>query len=110
MGDTKAVYSDRELLDWLYIGYKISEPHILLSLNALVYEVLDKYFADTAESDLAPFNSLYNRHIPDVPRRPGSPDRDFAAAKHEENPYLPSSTAYGCKAGRNITRTIPGDG
>ena len=52
MGETKAVYSDRELLDWLYIGYQISKPHILLSLNALVYEVLDKYFVDTAESDL----------------------------------------------------------
>lgn len=52
MGETKAVYSDRELLDWLYIGYQISKPHILLSLNALVYEVLDKYFVDTAGSDI----------------------------------------------------------
>jgi len=48
MGDTKAVYSDRELLDWLSIGCKISKPYILLSMNALVYEVLDNYFADTA--------------------------------------------------------------
>jgi len=43
MGDTMAIYSDIDLLDWLAIGRELDKPYILLPLNALIYEMLDSY-------------------------------------------------------------------
>jgi|GEM_PF-1744868 len=51
MGGTMAVYSDRELVDWLAISYEFSKPYVLLSLNAVVYEILDKFLLQDMEID-----------------------------------------------------------
>ena len=38
-----AAYSDMELSDWIRAGYNFSQPHILLSLNAVIYELEDNF-------------------------------------------------------------------
>ena len=38
-----AINSDIELLDWIRIGYTSSYAYILLSMNALLHEIIDKY-------------------------------------------------------------------
>ncbi len=39
-----AVYSDLELIDLIRVGHNFSDPHILVSVNAVVYEIEEKYF------------------------------------------------------------------
>jgi hypothetical protein len=48
-------YSDIDLLDFLRIGSEIAEAHVLMSMNSVFFEVLDKY---------------YTKKVLDVPRRP----------------------------------------
>jgi len=38
-----AAYSDMELVDWIRAGHLFSQPHVLLSLNAIIYEFEDKF-------------------------------------------------------------------
>jgi hypothetical protein len=41
--DHFAAYSDMELTDWIRAGHYFSKPHILMSLNATIYEIEDQY-------------------------------------------------------------------
>lgn len=38
------IYNDQELIDWLRIGPELSMPYVLLSMNAVIYEIFDKYY------------------------------------------------------------------
>jgi len=49
--ETMAVYSDTELVDWIRIGFNFAQPYVFLSLNAIVYEIEDKYLNPMGESD-----------------------------------------------------------
>jgi hypothetical protein len=41
LNETKAIYSDNELMDWIRVSYQLPEARILLSLNCVVYYVID---------------------------------------------------------------------
>jgi hypothetical protein len=43
LDETYAAYSDIELSDWIRAGHHFSQPHILLSLNAVIYELEDSF-------------------------------------------------------------------
>ncbi len=49
MNETMAIYSDIELLDWIRASHMFPQAHILISLNSLFYEILDKYLKDSSE-------------------------------------------------------------
>lgn len=38
------IYNDLELIDWLRIGPELSKPYVLLSMNAVIYEIFDRYY------------------------------------------------------------------
>lgn len=41
--ENMGIYSDQEWLDWIRIGYEFSKSYAYISLNALLYEIEDKY-------------------------------------------------------------------
>ncbi len=43
LNENFAAYSDIELSDWIRAGHYFSQPYILLSLNAVIYELEDRY-------------------------------------------------------------------
>jgi hypothetical protein len=51
-----AVYSDNELADWIRAGYLFPQPFIIMSLNAIVSEINEKYLKseDKTDSDRRP--------------------------------------------------------
>ncbi|MFV9646256.1 MAG: hypothetical protein ACNYWU_10570, partial [Desulfobacterales bacterium] len=52
LGGNKGIYSDIELLDWLRIGYENSAPYILLSMNAVISEIFQKYYKSAEFIDI----------------------------------------------------------
>jgi hypothetical protein len=56
LNETKAIYSDNELMDWIRVSYQLPEARILLSLNCVVYYVIDNFYKDTD-------NFTFNRQI-----------------------------------------------
>jgi hypothetical protein len=41
--DEIGFYSDVDLVHYLRIGYEFSEPYLLISMNSLIYELIEKY-------------------------------------------------------------------
>ena len=43
LDENMAIYSDIDLVDWIRAGYNFPQTFILLSMNAVIYELEDKY-------------------------------------------------------------------
>ena len=43
LDENLAIYSDMDLVDWIRAGYSFPQTFILLSMNAVIYELEDKY-------------------------------------------------------------------
>jgi hypothetical protein len=56
LNETKAIYSDNELMDWIRASYILPEARILLSLNCVVSYVIDNFYKDAD-------NFTFNRQI-----------------------------------------------
>lgn len=52
LADNRGIYSDTELLDWLRIGYEITASYILLSMNAVISEIFQKYYKSDDRIDI----------------------------------------------------------
>lgn len=55
-----AIYSSIELLDWIRIGYEFTEPHILLPINSIIHDIVDKYFNNTDNKIELNKNIIFN--------------------------------------------------
>ncbi|MGO9122894.1 MAG: hypothetical protein ACLQPD_35395 [Desulfomonilaceae bacterium] len=77
--DNFGVYSDIELADFLRMSYQLSEPKLMLPLNAIVSEILEKYFEDDT--------SMLGKHPPKM--------------------YIGSSQIYETETGRQTVFSLP---
>jgi hypothetical protein len=47
LDETMAIHSDIELIDWIRVGHKLPEAHIILSMNTIIYDIEHKCLKDT---------------------------------------------------------------